>query len=425
MLVMSAMPASAAPPLSSPDQAFLTRMSLADAHSSLVEAVLALPLKDGATIGTWLAGNVALDRALRLELRSRPCHGPVRIYGDGTAEADLMIPPDEVVELLVTLQQKYAPPRQQALTQRTLHAAARQWPFVWSTGVAALDERVDDSAKPEGWQDVAPEGLELARRAATADALQALLDSAAQLKITSARRLAEFLDHGREIRQAVLAGLADTATQSVSLDPDQVATATAEIRVPDLIRILSEVHRDHYDGHEFHAADFREMALLVNATTISATGLATPPPRHILRSAYESRELDVPRWADGLVRATGRYVPSVAVADPPMDARIQAARYDGMDRLRQQVVKLVIRNGVTIEAFLAERPELKEDVVMFLTAARMVAVAEPTPDGVIAVRVELPMRRLWEIVKRGMRRIEVDPPEAAVDQPTPDAEVQP
>ena len=41
----------------------------------------------------------------------------------------------------------------------------------------------------------------------------------------------------------------------------------------------------------------------------------------------------------------------------------------------------------------------------------MISQAKPQPDGSLAVNVELPLRRLWEIVRRGMTYVEVYPPD--------------
>ncbi|MBN2448062.1 MAG: hypothetical protein JXO22_15135 [Phycisphaerae bacterium] len=402
--------------LTSPDRALLERVCHARAVSDLTKQVRALPLRDGATVGDWAATSVALDRGLRLELRTLPRAGAVRVYSDHNAEVDVTLSPEQLRDMLDDLQRRYPPPSERVLSRRVLQSAAQGWPRLWSTGdttLAAHSERDRDA----GWENVTPEGIELARRAAAADARLALLDEAGGLKVTNARRLDAFLTHSSAVRQAVLDRLSDRSHATVTLAPDQVAEATAEIRITDLIGILSEVYRDHYDGNDFQVADFREMALHISQPTLAATGLATPPDRYVLKSSDETLELDAPAWAGRVLKATGRFVPDIDTEPPAEEAQIGAARLDAIDQLRQQVAALILQKKVTIGEFLGDHRELKDDVVTFLTGARVVSVGKPNPDGSLDVQVELPARRLWRIAQHGMQRVEVEPPEDSQAQP--------
>ena len=399
------------------DQAYLSRLALARAHSHLVAAALEQPLDDDQTVQTWLTGQVALDRALRLALRDWPRFGAVRYYTDGVAEVDVLLEPRELADLLGKLQQAHPPASDRALSPRALAAASRRWTNRWCTGTADVNQRVPDSRKPQGWEDVTVEGAELARRAAVADARLALFERIAGLKLSNAQRLDAFLDSSPAVRAAVAAGLEEHAICDGSLEPDQVATATARIRLIQLIGILSDALRDHYEGAVFHAADFREMALHVQVDEISATGMATPPPRHRLPPPVREIEYDAPAWVDSVLRATGRYAPLPDLEPPSESEHIQAAWMDGIDALRQQVLELPLRGRAVVQTLLADYPELKPDVVTFLAGTRLASVAAPKSDGTREVRVELPARRLWVIVKRVMHRVEIDPPELEIAAP--------
>jgi hypothetical protein len=54
-----------------------------------------------------------------------------------------------------------------------------------------------------------------------------------------------------------------------------------------------------------------------------------------------------------------------------------------------------------------------------LNGARVVTAPVALPAGGVEVKVELPLRRLWEIVRRGMKLEEVEPPPAASDATAP------
>ena len=153
------------------------------------------------------------------------------------------------------------------------------------------------------------------------------------------------------------------------------------------------------------------MALLTGERELRATGLASPAKRYALRSAYKLIELDAPDWADQTLAAAGRYEP---LDDEDFDerTRIEAARFDGIDKLRRRVEALVIQKSVTVERFLGRHRELKDDVVVFLSGARVVGEPRARRDESVEVNVRLGLRRMWLIVRRGMRTVEVDPPDS-------------
>lgn len=396
-----------APAVSPEERARVERIALARARGELCRQVLDLPIRPGLTVGHWAARDAGLDRALRLWLRARPAYGAARSYSDGTCEVDVRLEPQELRRLLVRLLADFRPADGEAVSERDLEQAARHWTTLWAGGSASLAER-GRTSKPHGWEDVTLEGIELARRAAAVDALRALLDTAGALKVTTARRLREFLDSSPQVRAAVQEAVAQAAQVRVECALDQVAVAEASLRVVELIRILTDVHRKHYRGDAFEPADFREMALLADRDQIEAAGLATPPQRELMRGGYTLIEYDAPAWVEQSLEAPGRYRPEGGTL-PTEAVRIEMARFEAIDRLRQQVEDLVIREGVTVAHLLGYHPELKDDVVTFLGGARLVGAPATQPDGSVEVRVQVRLQRLWEIVRRGMKTVEVEP----------------
>ena len=215
----------------------------------------------------------------------------------------------------------------------------------------------------------------------------------------------------------MLEGLERQAEVKVSFALDQVAVAEARIDLLALIRILADAHRNHYQGEQFHAADFRGMALLNNEDHLSATGLGVPPSDAIIRPRYVPIELNAPAWSTTTLTATGRYEPADEASSDDAD-RIAAARLNGVDDLRLQVERLVIQKDVTIADFLGHHDELKDDVVLFLSGTRIAREPQDASDGSVEVSVALPLERLWWIVRRGMERVEVDAPDVPTTQTT-------
>lgn len=393
--------------LSAGERVALERLALARARVSLHDQIRALELSDDLTIGDWASDLVALHRALRAWTRSRPRFAAPRFYSDGACEVDIRVTANELRDQLLAWQTEF---NRQSPTSAVVRKTARKWRSMWHTGSAASAENAKTS-KPLGWENIGFDGIQLARRAAKSDAYLALLSEAARLKVTNARRLADFLRSSDAVRDAVLTAIERTADVTARNERDQVVTASASIGIPDLIRILIDVHAALYKGDLFHAADFREMALLARQKVLRATGLGVPPRSTRIKPKYELIELDKPPWAAKTLSASGRYEPIDEDGDLDHAVRVELARLDGMDLLRREVEALVIQKDVTVEQLLGHRRELKSDVVLFLTGARLMRASSAASDGAVEVRVELPLKRLWLIVGRGMTLKEVDPPE--------------
>ncbi|MBK9127792.1 MAG: hypothetical protein IPM13_08310 [Phycisphaerales bacterium] len=414
VLASSSWAAAQGPPeaLTGQQRTLLEQVALGKARGALLEQVCGLPISGASSVGRWAAGSVELDRAVRLWVRAQPRHGVARHYSDGVCEVDVRLDPESLRDqVLAWLADESLAPRDGDIGPDAVRSAVRRWPTLWATGTARLGAKTV-AGKPPGWEEITNEGLELARAAAVADANRALVEEAARLRVSHARRLREFLDSGEAIRDALREALLAAATVTVSFEPDQVAVATMQLELRRLPKLLADIHAAHYTGDVFAAADFREMLLLAGRDMLESTGLAAPPQRCVIREPYPEIELDVPEWAARSLTATGRFTPDEGT---PADAEAlaESARLAGIDRLRREIEKLVIQKNVTVAQFVSYHQELKSDVVLALSAARPVAPPRKTADGAVEVTVELPLRRLWEIVRRAMDRVEVEPAEAA------------
>lgn len=401
----------------------LERAALGKARSAALRRVQALPLKGETTVGAWCSRDAGRDRALRQWARAQPRYGAARVFSDRSADADIRLTPAQVEKELVRLcgmeARGSAASQDGAIVPADIAAAARRWPVIHVTGSTDAPSAGSD-ARPDGWEDVTPEGVQLARLAAGADAIFALVDGASELKVTAARRLGEFLDSSGEVRDAVVEAVRGAAKVRVDLGADQVATAEASIGMNEFIRILVDVHAKHYRGELFQPPDFREMALTAGRTELRGEGLAPPPASHVVGPRYETIELDAPGWATETIRATGRFAAS---ADEPATAEQLAAGawLDGVDRLRQTVESLKMQRDVTVETWLSYHRSLKDDVVIALAGARPVGPPRAAADGATEQDVELPLGRIWRIVRRSATVVEVDSTDAPASAPASSA----
>lgn len=385
------------------DRALLERMALGRAHSDLWRQITSLTLKPGLTIGTWASRDVRLDRELRLWIRTLPRTGAARYYSDHSCDVDVQIEPQVLRDKLVELHKRFALP---VTSDDDVARAGRDWPILWGGGAAAMAERVE--AKPPGWEDVSLEGVEVARRAAEADSIASLMDETGRLRLTASRSLADFINSGDSVRTTLQTAIEKSAKLKVSHGADQVCMAEARIETVELLRILNEVFTSTYHGTDFQASDFREMAISAPRGSVIGVGLAVAPDKYRLSSPYPTIELDAPSWIDKKIDATARFERTEPVQIEPATA-MERARLLGVDQLRVRVADLAIRKDLSIATFLMYRPELKDDVTLFLSGARVVSATRNESEDAVTVKVELPLRRLWEIVKRGLTPIDADP----------------
>lgn len=405
-------PGLAAPPLTAAQQRIVERIARAAARTQVIADIRDLPLGRGASVGQWIDRNPDLDRALRLWARDLPAHGHPRIYSDGVCEVDVRVLPDAIVSKCREWLDAYPSTANKIdLTRRRLDSAAQSWPWIWATGRATLP-RQRRASHPEGWESVSPAGVDRARDAAIRDALAALRSEVGRLTLGDGRRLDDFLNTSDAIGHAVQIGLERAADVQVEYEADQVAVATARVDVVDLVRLLTRAHEEHYSGSAIQVADFRAMATRVGRGMISGTGLATAPADATAQSQYAPIEYNAPKWAGNTIEAAGRFV-SPAATEVTGTLRIEAARLDAIDNLRRQIMSLAIQQDVTVAQFAAIHGELKPDIVLFLSGARIVGRPRLLGDGITEVRVELPMHRLWEIVRRKMALEEVEPPQSS------------
>lgn len=391
----------------------LQRLARAVAHAELVQQVRRLPISANATVGDCMARDVDLDRALRLWIRQHIQPGRTRLYSDAVCEADVQLDPDGLLRQLTNIiSEQGHSTAELGVSTASLRQAAQRWPVLWATGAASpdLQWRADH---PPGWENVTRQGVEAARRAALGDALATLRRDINRLFLGRDRRVADFLAFNARVEEFVDNRLRRAIDSTVNCEPDRTAVARATISVRELMRILSDAHERHARGSDFALADFRRMVLDAPDDTLSGTGLATPAPDALLQTKYTPVEYNAPSWAGRTLRATGQYDPDDE-ENLPADVRIELARLDGVNAVRAQVMDLVIQRDVTIAEFLGYYQNLKPDVALLLSATRPAGTPTLSKEGTVSLPVALPLRRLWEIVRREMKLQAVEPPRGAL-----------
>lgn len=385
----------------------LEQLALADARTTLQQAIEALPVMGDVHVGDWTAASWDRTRALRVWIRSQVRHGSARFYSDGVCEVDVHVAPTALSKTLSRWVEDAAlaeaSPR---LSTSQVRSAARRWLDVWGTGRASRTT-LTRSRKPLGWQRVTHEGIELARRNAAQDAIAALMLEAGRLPLSDTEQLADFFASSDAVRAAVRAGLDQRASIDVEYDADPAATAVAEIDLRELLAVLTEVHQRLYRGSDVAVADFRALVMRVDAERLTAMGLADPPTGSVLALPERGPGVAPPSWSATTLRENGHFQPPPAEEIAERAQRV-AARLDAIDALSQRVAGLSLSERVTVAEFLAYHQELKSDVVLFLSSARVVRFVAATETLPATAAVELPLQRLWEILRRRVTTVRDD-----------------
>ncbi len=349
------------------DRRMLERLCLGRARRIAFESISNLKIRDDLTLAAWYAPNPTRERALRAWIRSRLKFGGARIYSDGACDVQLTVLPEEISQFLSSWLKDNPPAAGEPDAAEIVRAAAK-WPRIWAAGQADLSER-EHTKRPEGWEDVGVEGIQATRLAAAADAARALLDEAARLRVSASRRLDGFLNASDAIRTAALERIKATAKVQVETAEDGVAEARATLPIPDLLRIMLEIQAQQPPVDGYTPSDLRGMVLLAEREEISASGLAAPAASMIQRPRFTLIEYDAQTWSQQTLHATGHYEAEDGESLTDV-ARAELARIDGMDKMRQQVEALVLPGNYKLSEFLSYRPDLKDDVVIFLTGTR-------------------------------------------------------
>ena len=391
----------------------VSRLALTRARGTMYERVRGLALRDGLTIGDWVCGDIDRALALREWARRQPQTSDPRCFSNDSVDVDLRIEPAALASFLIELAKKAQPPAEPTVTPENIRQAAQRWPVLWSTGSAWPDEKLDANT-PAGWENISGEGVRMAREAATAEAIYDLLERAGLLRVTAARRLRAFWESDERVFDALREAVTRSATVTVNVTPAQVATAESELGLPELIRILIDVHERHPGGGFFTATDFREMALNVREPVLRGSGIVTPPKS--CRILPPRLPAGTPDWAGSKLRVECVYTSPNGDKNEERSCA-EAARMLGMDQLRRRIEELEIRAGVAIGQLTEYDREYKDDISLLLSGARQIEPSAVDDEGRVKVHLELPLERLWRTVHSGTRRTDAPASGPATTQP--------
>ena len=162
-------------------------------------------------------------------------------------------------------------------------------------------------------------------------------------------------------------------------------------------------------------SDLASIVRLASVRRLRAAGYGLPPSSTLRKNPYAVVDLDEPDWAKGTLRASSKASPPAdgATADRAIEIATQDARIAAQLKLAEQVDLLALPGGVTVGAFLDRHEALAGDVLTFLSTARATGAPRVDGDRRVTLELELPLRRLWRILRPAIPATEVKTPPPA------------
>lgn len=320
-----------------------------------------------------------LALALRYWLRSAAEIRPVRVYANQLTEADASVSTVDLNDWLAKQQVESRRPRDQR---------------IWGTGSAVADDLPTDQ-RPLGWRRYVAETVEATRRQAEDNAVAALLIDHASLLRRAEVDIPDQLGGEDTLVRQWKRALRTAGRLSTEVEPDLLAAGLVSLSGERFLEILAEIHT---------LTDTQRSLIerVVRGQTLTAVGLSEPLEADRLPAPSAPVVLDAPAWEQRVLRARG-----VVGGRKEEDEKRRGARVAAIDALRRDVLALEVRDGVTLERYLERVPELKPDVVEFLSGARIVRTVADQRKGTVRIEVTLPLSRLWELLRGSMRAVPV------------------
>ena len=409
--------------------------AIADAYRQLRAKTAALPLGDSHTVSDLAAVSAPIAIGIRRLVTQADRVGRVRRYGNGDVEVDLRLPLGAFAEGLAKLHRA-------AQTTGTIKAAdidalAKQaegrtilvtghgrspsedelaGPPGWPGGQDAGD------LPPAGWTNVTPEGFKAAQRAARLDAFDHLARQAGELKMERSGTLAALFAAAPAIGQGLRQPFAGLRVTQDEFLPEQVCRIYVEADVTAIVARLQALYAGLATKPSIPESDIKSIARLATVRRLRSVGYGLPPASAFRKTPYAVIEVDEPAWTQESIRASGQAAlpRNPSATDRAVEIASQDARIAARLQIAEQIDLLKLPGGTSVATFLDGHEALADDILTFLSAAR--PVGSPKVDKAnrrVTLTMELPLRRLWLILRDAIPTVEVATPDGNVPRTKP------
>ena len=294
-------------------------------------------------------------------------------------------------------------PTQVVFAQQEHKAARRMNPAAPARQVPA--RQVPARRVPvRGWEGVSAHGFGVAEESARQDALERLARRIGRLRMSSFRRVEEFVASSPAIGEALRRRFAGVTFLPPQFTVDQICTVQARVAVADVIAQLKLLNRRYGDGR-YRTRYFERIGRLNPVDMITALGQGVPSLRDVPRRGRRVIGA-TPSWSELLRREIG-------VGQAPASRRgtvagkliaAQRARNDARRNLAAYVRELPISTDrrTTVGSELDRRPVLAIRFQGWLGTAQVVRT-DWDRRGEAVVEIEAHLRPLWDMVVQHRR----------------------
>lgn len=261
-----------------------------------------------------------------------------------------------------------------------------------------------------GWEGVTAHGFAVAEESAREDALVRLAQRVGLLRISAARRVAEFVSTSPVVGEKLRRRYPGVAFSSPGYSADQICSVRASVSLADVIARLKALNNQHGDGR-FRGRDFDRIAMLNPVETLVVVGQGVPSLGDVPRLGRRRVVGIVPSWS-GLTHGEVGHGRAPATQRGTVAGKLMAARRaraDARGKLAEYARGLPLPggHGATVGRHIDRRPGLSVSFQVWLGQARTVHTRWKI-DGSAVVEIEAHLRPLWEMVAahRGRRPLE-------------------
>ncbi len=382
-----------------------TRPAAAAAFAELMSRLLRLPMTGGATVGQWIGSRADVDLALRraaYELRQTHVVSPP---GANVCRVEISVGVAEMARVWARQirQASLASAEElEQIRQWSLQAGARR---LTASGTAECTRppatKVD---APAGWEHLPPEAMDLAHRAARADAAERMRARCRELQLRSGESLGEVFD--------LYGGLEDTFLEQMKrrldgkpiYEPFGVCRVPARLSIKEITEVLSLAVAATPESARPAKAEFAPLTDPAGRGFIAVEGVGIPPPP---RLAWPGRSPanEAPTWATEALTAVGQSPPGAEVAPglDPLQAReavIRQARVDAVRNMWMQIDELLLPDHRRVRDVILAHPEIGADLAELEGRMRDAGEPEVNAEGRASVKITMPLAPLWDVLSR-------------------------
>lgn len=393
------------------------RAAIVDGYRKLAERVKGLKIRSDTYVRDFVAESDQIETSLRTFLRGARIVGKARYYSDGLAEVDMEVTLATVIVNLKSSHKAHYKGKKYKISdfdEIKIHTK-KTVIQVMGEGVAPdnlPDDVVADLTKAPittvrpmaylGWEDVTARGRLMAKRAATVDGYRKMGERINGLVIRSDTYVRDFVAESDEIATSLntfIRGLRTVGRPRYM--PDQICEVDVEVTLRTVIANLKSSHKAHYKGKKYKISDFDQISIKHQDKIIRVTGEGVAPEKY-KKGTVEVEvevEVNVPAWAAETITAKGSAVRPEG-ENNVAKAKLMAARGAKIVALRnlgERINGVSIRSGTIVRDFVTEHDSIRADLNTFISGAHVISTVHHD-DGQCDVVVEIPLRRLWQLI---------------------------